>query len=95
MSDSSEKDVDDGGDSKQFMFHKCSSNVLERVSFRYSESLVHCGQGIYNTTAITQMTLMKFIRNSPMTMRWFRSNLTKDNTTIVQQERPALFEVVQ
>jgi len=41
-------------------------------------------------TDMPHKALMKFIRNSTTTMRWFQSNLTKDNIAILQQERPEI-----
>ena len=57
-----------------FLFHRCSSSVLERVSIRnlkYSVSLR--GEGTRGT-AIPQNALMKYIRHCPPSLRWFCSN---------------------
>ena len=49
-----------------FLFHQCSSTVLERISIR-------------NARNITQKMLIKFIRKAPTSLRWFRSDLTPAN----------------
>ena len=88
MSDLDNTNTYAGEGSNVFLFYKCSSTVLERVSLRNS--------GLYvagnNKTiiAIPQTALMKFIRNAPITLRWFRSNLTTENINILQRERPEI-----
>ena len=74
-----------------FIFHHYSSQVLERISLHNTQLRVVGRTGtnrksIY--TAIPQQVLLKFIRNAPPTLRWFRSNLTKANIDIVQHEHP-------
>ena len=80
---------DDAAALPTLLLQKCSSTVLERVSLRNAKFAV---LGCHHD--MPQMALLNFIRNAPMTLRWFRSNLTKDNIAIVQQERPAI-EFVQ
>ena len=58
-----------------FLFHQCSSTVLERISIRNARD--GCGGNIGST--ITQKMLMKFIRKAPPSLRWFRSDLTPAN----------------
>ena len=74
---------------KQFLFHGCSSNVLERVSMSNTQICFY-GRGREMFEAIPQNALIKFIRKAPSTLRWFRSNLTQENIKIVQQERPEI-----
>ena len=60
-----------------FLFHKCSSIVLERISIR-------------NARNITQKMLIKFIRKAPPSLRWFRSDLTSANMAMLRLERPEI-----
>ena len=59
-----------------FLFHECSSKV-ERISIR-------------NARNITQKMLIKFIREAPTSLRWFRSDLTPENMTMLRLERPEI-----
>ena len=34
--------------------------------------------------------LIKFVRNAPPTLHWFRSDLTLDNMTMLRMERPGI-----
>jgi hypothetical protein len=34
--------------------------------------------------------LIKFVRNAPPTLRWFRSDFTPDNMKILRMERPEI-----
>ena len=91
--DDTEEEERNGTDSvaSTFMFHHCSSQVLERISLRNTQVRVVGQTGTNRTstdTAIPQQVLLKFIRNAPPTLRWFRSNLTKANIDIVQHEHP-------
>ena len=69
-----------------FIFHKCSSKVLERVSIR--NVTCYCGTEEIPLIDISQNALIKFIRKAPITLRWFRSNLTTQNIEMLQRERP-------
>ena len=90
INDISNLDTDDEVVSKQFLLCECSSTVLERVSMRNTTMrVVAQTEGIFDD-AIPQRALMKFIRNAPTTLRWFRSNLTKDNIELVRHERPGI-----
>ena len=77
--------------SKQFLLHLCGSKVLERVSIhnaKFGVQIRLVDRPKYRFVAIPQNALMKFIRNAPSTLRWFRSNLTPKNIKLVQQDRP-------
>ena len=74
------------GSKNVFLFHKCSSTVLERVSMRNAMYFVPDNE----PTIMPQKALMKFISNAPATLRWFRSTLTKDNIEILRHERPKI-----
>ena len=78
-------DLENDEYSNIFLFHKCSSKLLERVSIRNAKWYT-CG--IRGETVIPQNALIKFVRNAPTSLRWFRSDLTKDNMTILRSERP-------
>ena len=92
---------DDEEVTKTFLFHDCGSEVLERVSIRNAVVRVEFirddgfrGSDNDELIPIPQAALIKFIRNAPTTMRWFRSNLTQENIQMLQQERPKI-EFVQ
>ena len=74
------------GNPTTFLFHKCGSNILERVSMRNANRYIR-------NTPISQNALIKFVQNSPPTMRWFRSDLTEENMSMLRNERP-LIELV-
>ena len=79
--------------SKMCLFHKCGT-VLERVSLRNSEFLVVTLNGSEWTAktivAIPRNALIKYIRNAPTTLRWFRSDLTTENIQMLHHERPEI-----
>ena len=93
---------DDEVVSKTFLFHRCGSKILERVSIRNAGVWVQTFGGDGEildpvddmVIPIPQTVLIKFIRKAPTTMRWFRSNLTQENIQMLQQERPKI-EFVQ
>ena len=93
---------DDEVVSKTFLFHRCGSKILERVSIRNAGVWVQTFGGDGEildpvddmVIPIPQTVLIKFIRKAPTTMRWFRSNLTQKNIQKLQQERPNI-EFVQ
>jgi hypothetical protein len=76
----------------EFILHRCSK-VLERVSIRNAKWYT----SIRNNTrknnineVIPQSLLIKFVRNGPTSLRWFRSDLTQDNMTMLRLERPEI-----
>ena len=76
-------DLDNDEYSHIFLFHKCS-HVLERVSIK--NSTVGFRQAVY----IPQNALIKFIRNAPLSLTWFRSDLTPENIKMLRRERPEI-----
>ena len=80
-------DLDDDKHSHIFLFHKLHSNVLETVSIKNVRS-----RHSYRTRTHTlpQNALIKFIRNAPMSLRWFRSDLFQDNIDMLRSERPEI-----
>jgi hypothetical protein len=73
-----------------FMFHHCCKS-LERVSIRNMKYRMSFGTMDDDQKLIfTQNVLIKFVRNSPPTLRWFRSDLTLDNMTMLRLERPGI-----
>ena len=65
------------------MFHHCCKS-LERVSvwnMRYHSDWRDDDK---------QNALIRFVRNAPSTLRWFRSDLTPDNMTMLRMERPGI-----
>ena len=69
-----------------FLFHHCSSTVLERVSIKNAKH----GEYNYTATILPQNALIKFVRKSPPTLRWFRSDLSSENRTMLRSERPEI-----
>jgi hypothetical protein len=39
---------------------------------------------------VTQDMIIKFVRNAPSSLIWFRSDLTKENIHMLQKERPEI-----
>ena len=73
-------DESDASVSKEYIFHRCfhrHDSQLERLSIR-------------NATPISQNMLMKFVRNAPLTLTWFRSNLSPTNMETLRSERPGI-----
>merc|ERR1712032_836555 len=69
-----------------FLFHQCSSIVLERVSIRNARFVGSNGRAV--AASVPQHMLIKFIRNAPPTLKWFRSDLSKTNMDMLRSERP-------
>ena len=94
-------DNDEEEEEEIFIFHQMIGEKIERLSIRgarYTEQSVH----VYDqnkkenknvpiiTRPISQNALMKFVRNAPQTLQWFRSDLSLENITILQLERPTI-----
>ena len=62
-----------------FLFHKLRNQPLEGVSIRN----VCLWRGFDDEMAIPQNVLLKFVRNAPMTLKWFRSNLSTSQHAII------------
>ena len=68
-----------------FLFYKlCKNNPLERVSIRHLKVPKAFDE------KFVQNVLIKFVRNSPSTLVWFRSDLTTANIRMLQLERPSI-----
>jgi hypothetical protein len=75
-----------------YIFHKCCQ-AIERVSIRNMDYYSHWeypGDDDEQKEILIQNALIKFVRNAPSTLRWFRSDLTSDNTTMLRLERPGI-----
>jgi hypothetical protein len=78
-----------------FLFHLCT-NALERVSIRNMNYYYDFYDGddddhdIEIMISFTQNALIKFVRNAPSSMRWFRSDLTLENMNMLRMERPGI-----
>jgi hypothetical protein len=71
---------------KIFLFHRCCKS-LERVSIR---NMNYDRHRFDVDNIFTQNVLIKFVRNAPLTLHWFRSDLTLDNMTMLRMERPGI-----
>mgnify|MGYP003336191613 CR=1 FL=1 len=72
------------------LFPHCAS--IERLSIRGAKRRI-VGPGQFateDTVPILQRILIKFVRNAPPSLRWFRSDLTKENISMLQRERPEI-----
>lgn len=69
-----------------FVFHQCCK-VLERFSLRNAKWSMNDLEN-QSSAPIPQDALIKFVQNAPSTMKWFRSDLTKENMEMLQLERP-------
>lgn len=65
------------------MFCNWESNVLERLSIKN----VRLG---YDGYMLPQNAVIKFVRNAPTSLRWFRSDLSHENMKMVRSERPEI-----
>jgi hypothetical protein len=74
-----------------FMFHVCCE-ALERVSIRNAKTYCDGRYRTYNDipVAIPQNALIKFVLNAPPSLRWFRSDLTQENMTMLRLRRPGI-----
>ena len=74
-----------------FLFYKLCHKALEGVSIR---NMTACffddGEHHPLHHPLPQTALVKFVRNAPTTLKWFRSDLTQDNITMLQSERPGI-----
>jgi hypothetical protein len=65
-----------------YMFRNCQR--LERLSIKDSSRCRHSHETFHK---ISQAMIIKFVRYTP-TLRWLKSDLTDENVTMLQQERP-------
>ena len=72
-----------------FLFCRSFSQVVERLSIR-NASWEDAGYRSPPPTCIPQNALIKFIRNAPPSLRWFRSDLTPENIDMLRLERPLI-----
>ena len=77
--------------SKTFLFWRCRSKVLRNVSIKnatYNSN--YPGQPLHNRVLVPlpQKALIKFVRNGPASLRYFRSDLTPANMEMLRLERP-------
>jgi hypothetical protein len=73
----------------QVLFVYCSK-VLERVSIRNAKWCYINNDNNDIIDVVPQNALIKFVRNAPPTLRWFRSDLNQDNMTMLRLERPEI-----
>lgn len=78
-----------------FLFHKCGSTVLERVSIRnasykYDFDYDFDHNRFEKIVFVPQNALIKFVRNAPFSLKWFRSNLSHENMDMLRSERPGI-----
>ena len=81
--------------SKKFLFWRCSSKVLRNVSIKnamYDRKVLVSGQPrrLFTTewSPLPQNVLIKFVRNGPPSLRYFRSDLTPANKDMLRLECP-------
>jgi len=72
-----------------FLLYKCC-NVLERLSMQYVTYLPRGKTMRIHSEYLPQNVLIKFVRNSPPTLKWFRSGLTQTNMDMLRLERPGI-----
>ena len=73
-----------------FLFYECESKILERVSIRNAKWCDYGRTEDRYPITIPQSALIKFVRKAPKSLRWFRSNLTTENMTMLRSERPEI-----
>ena len=79
-----EKLLDLNNHQDTFLFHKCCK-VLEQLSIHKPKN-----KNIYksNINIVTQDAFIKFVLNATTTLKWFQSDLTKENMDILKLEQP-------
>jgi hypothetical protein len=91
--DDNDKMADLKNHQETFIFHRCCNN-LERVSIRDMVVYAEFDDDEYDDEDLmltfTQNLLIKFVRNAPPSLCWFRSDLTQKNITMLQMERPGI-----
>ena len=83
-----------------FFFSKIRHLSLERLSVRNMKYIGHTAEALHLFTdpngfstvrnTIPQNILIKFVRNAPSTLVWFRSDLSAANIRMLQLERPGI-----
>ena len=73
-----------------FLFCRSFGQVVERISIRNASWVDDECYGSPPPTSIPQNALIKFIRNAPPSLRWFRSDLTPENIDMLRLERPLI-----
>ena len=73
-----------------FLFYKCTSKRLKRISIKNAKFGRFARDYIVRPVSIPQNALIKYIRNAPASLRWFRSDLSDENITMLQKERPEI-----
>ena len=92
-------DIENDEHSHKVIFWKCSSKVLRNVSIK--NATYDRNEGVRSSPAwrqpptvipvivpLPQKALIKFIRNGPPSLRYFRSDLTPANMDMLRLERP-------
>jgi hypothetical protein len=87
----------------KFIFNECFSNnkqsyhQLERLSIRNAyyyycchNSHRRCSYDDRLLERLPQNALIKFVRNAPPSLRWFRSDLSTENIDMLRKERPEI-----
>jgi len=68
--------------------------LLERLSLRnvtyFRTDIYHLSEKPTTVLPIPQQELMRVVRNAPPSLKWFRSDLTLDNITMLKKERPGI-----
>mmetsp|Transcript_40457 Transcript_40457/g.41024 ORF Transcript_40457/g.41024 Transcript_40457/m.41024 type:complete len:103 (-) Transcript_40457:183-491(-) len=71
-----------------FIFHQCCNKGLARFSIRKAKTFFFDVNRRGKIRSIPQNALIKFVRNIPSTLKWFRSDLTQENINMLRLERP-------
>jgi len=77
-----------------FIFYKCRHNLIrvsiQNANFCHRHWEDNDDHGSIITSKIPQFALIKFVLNAPQTLKWFRSDLSKENIEMLRQERPGI-----
>ena len=88
LEDGRMSDLEDEEHAGIFLFYECTSKVLERISMKNAKYRCHRNaHSPEDLFTIPQTVLIKYIRNAPTSLRWFRSDLSDENITMLQNER--------
>ena len=83
--------MSDLGNHRDTFIFNCCSTALERVSIRNAKWITKNHYHRRNDPIVVpQNALIKFVRNAPASLRWFRSDLTIENMNMLRLERPTI-----
>ena len=84
------------GNPTEYIFCNCMNVRFERVSIKNARYYTYGSQSqdyngaVARIVPVPQNALIKFVRNAPVSLLWFRSDLSRANIQMLQKERPGI-----